>query len=294
MPCYHPITGYRSKAVSKNGKRVIVFNAHEGYIDLPVTVPCGQCSGCRLERSRQWAIRCVHEAQLHSDNCFITLTYNNEHLPKDRSLDPRSFQLFIKKLRKSQEPKKIRYFHCGEYGDLNGRPHYHAILFGHDFEDKHLWMQNRDNPIYRSPTLEKTWGMGYCSIGEVTFKSAAYVARYIMKKRTGPNAKDYYGDLHPEYTTMSRRPGVGKNWLEKYSSDVYPGDFIILENKKLRPPRYYDSQNELKNEQEHNKIKRQRKRNLKKHKHNNTPERLKVRETIHEKQIERLQRNLKG
>ena len=151
MACYHPMQGYRSAEVTKNGKRKIVFSPQKGYIDLPVKVACGQCIGCRLERSRQWAIRCVNEASLYRGNCFITLTYSDEYLPQNKSLDKRDFQLFMKRLRKEFSSERIRYFHCGEYGcsckvcglsaklcrrvgcgsfvEGLGRPHYHALFF---------------------------------------------------------------------------------------------------------------------------------------------------------------------
>ena len=121
MACYTPLKGYRSTELTKNGKRKIVFNRNHGFADLPVTVPCGQCIGCRLERSRQWAIRCTHEASLWEKNCFITLTYNDENLPKDGSLDVTHFQKFMKRLRK-KHGAGIRFYHCGEYGDKFGFP----------------------------------------------------------------------------------------------------------------------------------------------------------------------------
>ena len=141
MPCYYPIDGWRSKNVNpETGKRSIVFTKDQAFLDMPVKVPCGQCIGCRLERSRQWAMRCVHEAQLHEDSCFITLTYNDENLPDDASLNVKHFQNFMKEFRAAIAPKKVRFFHCGEYGEHNGtykheqsyglsslgRPHYHC------------------------------------------------------------------------------------------------------------------------------------------------------------------------
>lgn len=302
MPCYHPLTGYRSREVGPNGKRPIVFNKAKGFGDRPVPIPCGQCAGCRLERSRQWAIRCVHEAQLHEDNSFITLTYNDESLSESRSLVPRDFQLFMKRLRKMHEPKRIRFYHCGEYGERFGRPHYHACLFGHDFEDKKLWKKSNDQDLFRSEELETLWPYGHSSIGTVTFESAAYVARYIMKKISGPAAERHYRyidpetgeifDRVPEYTTMSRRPGIGRGWLDRFSSDVYPGDFVVLNNKKLRPPKYYDQQFELMYPGDMEKIKRDRKLSLNKHKENNTPERLRVREQVQLKRLELLPREI--
>lgn len=300
MTCFHPLKGFRSKSRNKNGKRSIVFNPSQAMVDMPVILPCGQCIGCRLERSRQWAIRCVHEAQMHVDNCFITLTYDDAHIPSGRTLILRDFQLFMKRLRKKYN-NKIRFFHCGEYGDLEGRPHYHAILFGHDFADKKLWKNNLENPLYRSNDLELLWPYGYSSIGAVTFQSAAYVARYIMKKVTGENAAEHYeyvdldGEIHerkPEYTTMSRRPGIGSTWLHAYQSDVFPADFIVLEARKMQPPKYYDRQLEITDLKEHNRIKFQRIRRAKENQEDQTPERLLVREQVKASRTSQLKRTL--
>ena len=117
MPCYYPLQGWRSKELTKNGKRAIVFDRKKGYVDQPLEVPCGQCIGCRLDRSRDWALRCIHEAQLHEDNSYITLTYDDDNLPANASLDKSDFQKFMKRLRKSLGDKKVRFFHCGEYGE---------------------------------------------------------------------------------------------------------------------------------------------------------------------------------
>ena len=131
MPCYTPLKGWRSQERTESGKRAITFRLREGYADMPVDVPCGQCIGCRLERSRQWAVRCMHEASLYENNCFITLTYNEDHIPSDGSLKKDHFQKFMKRLRK-KFGAGIRFFHCGEYGAELSRPHYHAILFNFD------------------------------------------------------------------------------------------------------------------------------------------------------------------
>lgn len=152
MPCYFPMQGFRSKTLTDNGKRKIVFSKNQGFEDLPVTLPCGQCIGCRLEHSRQWAIRCLHEASLHEHNCFLTLTFDDEHLPKSESLDVRDLQLFMKRLRK-EYGKGIRFYACGEYGEKYYRPHYHLCLFNHDFHDKYLWKMSNDKPLYRSKSL---------------------------------------------------------------------------------------------------------------------------------------------
>lgn len=243
MTCYHPLHGYRGPA-NENGKRPIIWKAPQGTEQL--TVPCGSCIGCRLDRSLQWAVRCVHEASLYEKNCFLTLTYDNEHLPEGGSLMLSDFQKFLKKLRK-ENGHKIRYFHCGEYGEKLRRPHYHALLFNHDFDDKYEWRIENGNKLYRSPGLEKLWDLGNSEIGDVTFASAAYVARYVMKKVGGNGADDHYVDkrsgelLKPEYVTMSRRDGIGKKWYEKFKSDVFPSDEIRVEGKKVKVPRFYDN-----------------------------------------------------
>ncbi len=245
MACYCPLDGWKSRTVNKSGRRSIVFNLAQGYRDMPVSVPCGQCIGCKLENKRQWAMRCMNEASMYEENCFITLTYDEQHLPKDRSLDKRDFQKFLKRLRKRYTTRRIRFYHSGEHGDTFGRRHNHCILFNFDFPDKVNCPPRGDFPIWRSPSLEELWPSGLSEIGSVTFESAAYVAKYITKKITGDAAADYYGDLAPEYATMSRRPGIGKTWYEKFKCEVYAADSIIVRGKEVKPPRFYDGCYEL-------------------------------------------------
>lgn len=196
----------------------------------------------------------MHEAQLHDKNVFITLTFNDENLNDQGSLQKQDFQNFIKRLRKyyysdkfkKQYPNyhqgKIRYFHCGEYGDKFSRPHHHACLFNCDFPDKELLKKNKtgDN-LYTSKILTDLWAeQGHCYIGDVTFESAAYVARYCTKKITGKKADEYYSGRQPEYMTCSKKPAIGKEWLDRYLSDVFPHDEIIMRGKKMRVNRYYE------------------------------------------------------
>jgi len=264
-------------------------------------IACGQCIGCRLERSRQWAIRCHHEASLHDKNSFVTLTYNDENLPEDGSLSIRHFQLFMKRLRK-KHGTGIRFYGCGEYGEKLGRPHYHVCLFNFDPPDKKLFKETRGKRLYTSDDLDQVWGKGFTLTGDVTFQSAAYVARYITKKITGLGAEHHYetfspktGEIYskkPEFTTMSRRPGIGKKWLDTYKSDVFDYDFVIINDTKMRAPRYYDQQYEISDPEDFELLKRKRKRAAIKHADNNTPDRLKVRETIQNRRAEQLRRNL--
>lgn len=293
MACFAPLRGWRSRQVNENGKRPIVFNRKDGFTDLEEIIPCGQCIGCRIDRSKQWAIRCVHEASQYNDNCFITLTFSDEHLPADGSLNVKYWQRFMYRLRK-KHGEGIRFFHCGEYGSKLGRPHYHACLFNFDFKDKKIWKKSGDGSsiLYRSAELERLWPYGYATVGNVTFESAAYVARYILKKITGEKAPDHYQGKKPEYTTMSRRPGLGKGWFDLYQADLYPSDFVVHDGKKLRIPRFYDEQYEAQNPNEMAKIKSRRKEMAKQHAANNTLQRLSIREVCQEKKIKLLKREV--
>lgn len=244
---------------------------------------------------------------MHEESCFITLTYNNENIPQDKSIHKKEIQKFIRSLRKKIKTK-IRYFACGEYGDESGRPHYHAIIFGYDFsKDRQIWMKTKTgNIIYRSELLEKTWTKGYSSIGDVTFESAAYVARYVMKKRKGNTEKaekysERYnavdsetGDLYnveEEFCLMSRRPGIGKTWYEKYKGDT-DKDFITIRGKPMKLPKFYDHQMIKEDEEEFNERSYKRWKEAVKHKKDNTWQRLEQRETVKKAQTQQLKRGL--
>ena len=272
MPCYSPLKGYKDPETG--GIKFKKTGTEE-----TMEVACGQCLGCRLDRSRMWAARITHEASLHEHshgNCFITLTYRPEeectedqlkegyHIPEDWSLNVRHFQLFMKRLRKHLKGRKVRYYHCGEYGsvcrhgiDLSkvkcplchlGRPHYHAILFNVSFGDLEAYATEREQTRYTSPTLESLWKHGFVDVGEVNFQSAAYVARYVMKKITGVEADDHYQNIaddgeiikvEPEYSTMSN--GIGKDWYLRFESDCFPSDEVPVPGHGVVPkvPRYY-------------------------------------------------------
>jgi len=233
MPCFAPLDGWRSRETTKNGKRKIVFDARLAFRDLPVTVACGKCSGCRLERARQWAVRCMHEASLYPENVFVTLTY--KRVPEGGSLRPRDFVLFMKRLRKSRAGG-IRFLQSGEYGAL-GRPHHHALLFNCCFPDSVFFGESSSGEeMFVSEELERLWGKGFCTASDVTFQSAGYVARYTIKKV----AEETLQGRRPEYMTMSRREGIGSGWIRKYESDVYPRDEVIVSGKACKPPRFYD------------------------------------------------------
>lgn len=209
----------------------------------------------------------------------------------------------MKRLRKARS-SKLRFFHCGEYGERSARPHYHALLFGVGFPDQRLCSRG-DFPLYSSQELDKLWGLGACTIGALTHESAAYCARYVMKKVTGDLAPDHYRytdpktgevfDLHPEYATMSRRPGLGAKFLHKYLDDVFPCDFVAKRDGSQAPvPVYYDKL--LKRVQpetfEAIKSKRLQRALDPKQQANSTPARLAVREVVKKSAISQLRRKL--
>lgn len=244
MPCFHPIPAWRPL----HGGRLFFGNQPKRECTR-VEVPCSQCIGCRLEYSRVWAMRCMHEASLHEDNAFITCTYRDEDLPPGGTLVKSHFQDFLKRLRERIKPRVLRFYMCGEYGDNFGRPHYHALLFGYDFPDKEFYRRTpQGHHTWTSKLLDAAWGFGNCEIGSVDFDSAAYVARYIMKKVKGDNALDHYTrvdsdgviyTLQPEYTTQSRAHGIGSSWALRYSKDTIDRGYIVLNGVKCAIPRFY-------------------------------------------------------
>lgn len=251
----------------------------------------------------------MHESTLHQRSSFITLTYDDEHLPVSGSLNVKHWQLFAKRLRKNVGP--FRFFHCGEYGDLRGRPHYHACIFGHDFaHDRQLTDDSRGYRLYTSDTLTNTWGKGIqCIIGELTYDSAAYVARYCLKKingrqknKTDPASglKHYercnsitgeITELKPEYTTMSRRPGLGSAWLKKWMTDVYPRDFVIGNGHKQTVPKFYDALYEIDHTKQLEAIKEKRIEKSERYANDNTPIRLAQRAKVAQGKIDLYKRN---
>ncbi len=292
MPCFKPFAAYRSVTG-------VTFKHTEGAEELQL--PCGNCIGCRLERSRQWAVRMMHEAQMHEDTSFITLTYSPEHLPGDGSVNVHHFQDFLKRLRSRIAPLRIRFFHCGEYGEELSRPHYHAIIFGFGFPDREYFKTVNGSRYYVSALLDDVWGLGFCIIGNCTFESCAYVARYVTKKMNGEKAFDHYwnlceatGELRrvlPEYATMStgtkETKGLGYSWIQKYGQEVFRSDSVVLQGREMKSPRYYE---QFYDELELEAIKGERHVEAVKRDSDNTPDRLRVREVCKAAQLGFLKR----
>lgn len=288
-----------------------------------MTVACGRCIGCRVDKSREWATRIAHEASLYEENSFLTLTYNDPSLPSDYSVSIRELQLFMKRLRKAIEPIKIRFFACGEYGDLNGRPHYHAIIFGYGFPDKVPWRKSASGLVcYRSAQLDRVWSrliddeyvpIGHAEIGTVTKQSGGYVARYVIKKIGGSAAPDHYERIHsvtgevcnvkPEFMCCSTRPGIGSAFIDAWGKDAFPSGFLVHQGQKCPVPRYY--KNRVKDQIDRSsqpsglrqddldetRRKQMKIRQTEEFKKNNTSERMAVREECLELRLKQLKRD---
>lgn len=268
MSCYHPTTMFRVRSGRdpETGKWPLTSSRERGLDGFPVEVPCGHCIGCKLDKAQQWATRCLHEAKCHETNCFITLTYDDQHLPPNGSLVKEDFQKFMKRLRRGIENGRVnaqgnrqnnrrntvRYFACSEYGEQSLRPHYHACLFGFDFSDKKLWARRDGVELYRSDQLSKLWPYGYSTIGEVTEQSAGYVARYTLGKLAGRDGKDIYDRTgrEKEKLYMSLKPGIGTEWYKRNKGELYRDDAIVNRGGRLQKiPRYYDKLYERENSQ---------------------------------------------
>lgn len=293
MACFRPVTAYRLASGE------VVF-AERGQVEQILQVPCGRCVGCRVARSRAWALRCVHEASLHDQNCFVTLTYATEKLPPFGSLRYRDFQLFMKRLRKRFHPAVVRFFVCGEYGEGLQRPHYHACLFGIDFPDKTRLRLLGKSSGWRSPILEALWGHGHTHLGDLNVRSAGYAARYCLKKVVGAAAEAHYavvdsdgvlGSREPEFARMSLRPGVGAGWFDRYRDDLR-GDFVVHDGSKYSVPRYYDRLTERVSPDVMDRVREDRETRGLPYRGESRPDRLRAREIVEEARIATLKRSL--
>lgn len=337
MPCYHPWAP------------TAALGLRPGLL-----LPCGQCIGCRLQRSADWATRCIHEAKSHRYNCWLTLTYNDENLPSrydtglihpvtrrkiySGTLHKLHVQKFLRQLRKTlcrerwlsnrlawefdtETPEhsehigpsarllhlrpSLRYYYAGEYGEKYNRPHYHLCLFGIDFTDKKLDKQTPQNfNLYTSKTIEHLWPHGQHRLGELTWETAAYTARYVMKKITGEKQKKHYekicaetGEiitLAPEFNDMSRAIGIGRRYFEKHHADLYKRETAqaIINGRPTKIPRYYDKLHNAKHPDHMATLKRIRRKEANKKRKDQTPARLKAAETVLTRRIQSLRKTL--
>ena len=302
MPCYHPmrrwwfgeltgdgkqtgavITDLECKLLTSRKKGGQIYHGYWPAERWSEEIPCGKCYGCRMEYAKQWATRCILESKQWENNWFITLTYDDEHLPlkeqintdtgemkgiMSATLEPPAVTKFMKDLRRywkyHYDEDNIRFYACGEYGGRNGRPHYHIIAFNLNIRDiKPLGRTQTGRMQWDSDIIRKIWGKGLTGLGKVEYESCAYVARYMLKKQKGPGSTEWYAEkgLVPEFTRTSRRPGVGGNYYEANKDKIYSYDEIILpKGQKVKPPKYYDKLYDIEYPYEMEEIKKARKK----------------------------------
>lgn len=282
--CTSPLKGFKIGINPENGKNILKVRSYnvefihndsgrwmDSYMKLDgpapncvsdfIEIPCGQCLECRLQRSRQWADRCVLEQQYHEQSLFLTLTYDDDHLPTNEVTVPETGEIvtvgtlvkddlskFMKALRQEYAYKhdnQLRFFGCGEYGSETHRPHYHVIVFGLLLDDlKHHHRNFQGDDFYTSDTISKVWKKGFHVISDCTWQACAYTARYIMKKHLGTDA-DYYEKhgLVPEFVNMSRRPGIARQYYDDHP-EIFEKDFISVPThqggKDIFPPKYFE------------------------------------------------------
>lgn len=239
MPCYHPIPAWESRQLASTRRFGITFRKAEAYTDRPVDLPCGKCIGCRIRRANEWGTRVMNELKDAGLSSFVTLTYDDQHLPPGASLNKDDLQRFWKRLRKAGHT--IRYFACGEYGETTNRPHYHAVVLGYWPSHRVQLPGNRNIPLYRSPELEKLWPLGHSSFSPVTRENATYVAKYTLGKYDEKGQPRDFGERLPPYLTMSTHPGIGHNYARDNARALAHHDGIRLRGGSLAAlPRYYD------------------------------------------------------
>lgn len=292
MACYHPLRALWYGEYTDSGKKKFKIIGDKTPISkkafLPAIeteeVPCGKCIGCRLEYSRKWAVRCMLEAKQYEHNQFITLTYDEDHvtwkmganretgeIEPVTTLIPEDLTKFMKDLRRYYKyhynHDNIRFYACGEYGSHTHRAHYHIIAFNLPIEDKEKFFINKSGEqVYISESIQKIWGKGQVSIGDVTWNSAAYVARYVMKKIKGKESERMYEllGIEPEFVRMSRKPGIAWQYYDENKDKIYECDEIIFTNKdgkgqKIKPCKYYDRLYDLENPEFMQALKQKRK-----------------------------------
>ncbi len=281
MPCYQPLKGF-VLGIKPNGKKDLkIYGNKVDHIErsangswLPavtknrspsayrvirdyIEIPCGRCIGCRLQKSKDWANRCMFELQYHDSSYFVTLTYDEEHVNHSEFVNDdgvitdiltckkRDFQLFMKRLRKAFPEQNIRYFACTEYGETTARPHCHAILFGLKLDDlRPIKITEMGDTLYTSDKLVSIWKNGIVSIGDVTWESCAYVARYVTKKQYGQNAEMYERyNIEPESCLMSLKPAIGKMYYDENPHKLFERDIRYISTPKggrpVTAPRYF-------------------------------------------------------
>lgn len=257
-----------------------------------------------MDRASEWSLRVMHEASCWPENSFLTLTYGTGCLPPNGSLCHEDVQKFLKRVRK-WSGRPLRFYMCGEYGPVGGRPHYHMCLFNQGFLEnrKPLGKSASGELFYEQEDLTRLWGHGRATVQPLVKETAGYCARYIMKKLLGPDAKRAYdfvdeetGEIKQrkaEYAAMSLKPGIGQKWFDKfYGTDVFPQDFVIEEGVKRPVPKYYDKLFRRAKDIRMDKVEFERLRRAERVREDNTDERRRVREEVHLAKVRTLNRGI--
>lgn len=245
MSCYHPLQGARLP----NGTVKIfaqLSTALKNYQGEILKIPCGRCVGCRLDYASDWADRMCIESKLRDHSWFVTLTYDDEHVPYTddlcQTLKPKDMTDFLKRYRRAIEPEKISYYYSGEYGTQTLRPHYHMILFGSSIYDLELYQKSPNGVYYKSKWFDSIWQKGNCIITEFSWQTASYTARYVLKKLGMPKEHWDHVSIYPEFSRCSRRPAIGRRYFDQFYEEIYKNDEIFLSGGKVvKPPKYFDN-----------------------------------------------------
>lgn len=318
MACEKPLRAWKY-GFTKNGKQRLVFKRPENSHKVEMQeVPCGKCDSCKIDYSRMWATRITHELQVTGIGAFVTLTIDDDHLITrpftaagqqlpGRSVYKRTLQLWLKRLRQrinmplpNGTPiyQQFKYFACGEYGDKYGRPHYHVILMGYDFPDKiRAGTTESGEDLYESRILNQTWPFGQARTADANWQSAAYTARYALKKQVNKKLYEYVDratgevtPVAPEFVMMSK--GIGKEWWQKFASDTDKDFLVVDRDKTVSIPRYYDKLRERKDPESLAKIKKEREIQAKKISEQLDNNERRQRGEVKAAQIKKLKRNL--
>lgn len=231
------------------GRPIFGYEGHKlGLTELKL--PCGKCPECQKDYYTQWATRGSRELQRWPISLFITLTYDDDHLPEDRSLNKKHVQDFIKRVKKHAQSTKenpVRQIYCGEYGTQTSRPHYHVILFNFDLEDKKPFRRtDQGDTIYHSQVLRNLWPFGNSEFGIAKPGAIAYLFKYILKKKTRKEKKnplelligDTTYEVEHEFIEASRNPGIGAHMRQ--SNSIKKG-YLSVNGVRTKLPKYYQN-----------------------------------------------------
>lgn len=310
MTCFFPQKAWYSPEFTEKGKRAIVFSRNQSTgSGVSLKLPCMKCIGCEERKLLDMSVRCVHERRVRGHHSWmVTLTYEDRHLPAHGSLAKQDLRNFFKRMweefpkDKEEFPDpphgQFRYHAIGEYGSKRGRPHYHVLFFDLRLPDvRHAYDRKGRFPVYESMLLKELWPHGRIQIDEMNPNTAQYVCGYITQKlvkkgydlETVDQMTGELSSVDPEFQVSSKAPAIGKEWFDRYAlTDVYRGgagsgilvDSVSGKKVEVAPPRYYDYLFEKVDPVECEKMRKARRLQALTRKHENTPERLRVRHEI--------------